>query len=91
MELLSALPRGGAEMGFYNKTEKPVPIQAVRLATDVPPAERLALEVMRTDTPAFAALIEARRNRPEEFFKVPAGHIDLCNVPIPVRLRPASR
>ena len=91
MELLSALPRGGAEMGFYNKSEKPVPIQAVRLATDVPPAERLALEVMRTDTPAFAALIEARRNRPEEFFKVPAGHIDLCNVPIPVRLRPASR
>jgi peptidylprolyl isomerase len=45
------------------------------------------LEVMRTDTPAFAALIESRRNRPEEFFKVPAGRIDLCNVPIPVRAR----
>jgi peptidylprolyl isomerase len=91
MELLAALPRGGGEMGFYTKSEKPVPIQTVRLATDVPAGERLALEVMRTDTPAFAALIEARRNRPEEFFKVPAGRIDLCNVPIPVRLRPASR
>ena len=91
MELLSALPRGGAEMGFYTKSEKPIPIQAIRLATDVPAADRLALQVMRTDTPAFAALIESRRNRPEEFFKVPAGRIDLCNVPLPVRLRPASR
>ena len=26
--------------------------------------------------------------RPEEFFKVQAGRIDLCNVPIPVRERP---
>jgi peptidylprolyl isomerase len=87
MEFLSSLPRGGAEMGFYSKSEKPVAIQAVRLASDVPAADRTDLEVMRTDTPAFTALIEARRNRPEEFFKVPAGRIDLCNVPIPVRVR----
>ena len=45
--------------------------------------------MLRTDTPTFTALIESRRNRPEEFFKVPAGHIDLCNVPIPVRERAA--
>jgi peptidylprolyl isomerase len=50
-------------------------------------ADRADLEVMRTDTPTFAALIESRRNRPEEFFKVPARRIDLCNVPIPVRVR----
>jgi peptidylprolyl isomerase len=87
MELLSALPRGSAELGFYSKSEKPVPIGSIRLATDVSPAERPALEVMRTDSAAFAALTEARRNRPEEFFKVPAGRIDLCNVPIPVRVR----
>ena len=47
------------------------------------------LEVIRTDTPTFTALVESRRNRPEEFFKVPAGRIDLCNVPIPVRERAA--
>jgi peptidylprolyl isomerase len=87
MEFLASLPRGGAEMGFYSKSEKPVPIEAIRLAADVSAAERTELEVMRTDTPVFAALIEARRNRPEEFFKVPAGRIDLCNVPIPVRFR----
>ena len=38
-----------------------------------------------TDTPTFAALVESRRNRPEDFFKTQAGRIDLCNVPIAVR------
>jgi peptidylprolyl isomerase len=85
VELLSGLPRGSAEMGFYTKTEKPLPIKSIRVAADVPAAERSNLEVLRTDTPTFTALIESRRNRPEDFFKVPAGKIDLCNVPLPVR------
>jgi cyclophilin family peptidyl-prolyl cis-trans isomerase len=89
VELLSALPRGSAEMGFYTKTEKPLPIKSMRVAADVPAAERSNLEVIRTDTATFAALVESRRNRPEDFFKVPAGRIELCNVPIPVRERPA--
>jgi peptidylprolyl isomerase len=88
VELLSALPRGSAEMGFYTKSEAPTPIKSIRIAADVPQAERSNLEVMRTDSAAFTALIESRRNRPEDFFKVPAGHIDLCNVPIPVREQP---
>jgi peptidylprolyl isomerase len=90
MELLSALPRGSADMGFYAKTQTPLPIKSVRVAADVPQAERSNLEVIRTDSAAFAALVESRRNRPEEFFKVPAGRIDLCNVPIAVRQRPAA-
>ncbi|HUE09728.1 MAG TPA: peptidylprolyl isomerase [Steroidobacteraceae bacterium] len=85
MPLLSSLPRGSAEMGFYSKTEAMVPIKSIRVAADVPAAERTNLEVLRTDTPTFAALIESRRNRPEEFFKVRAGRIDLCNVPLAVR------
>jgi peptidylprolyl isomerase len=85
MELLSSLPRGSAEMGFYTKQETALPIKSIRVAADVPAAERFHLEVMRTDTATFAALVESRRNRPEDFFKVPAGRIDLCNVPIPVR------
>jgi peptidylprolyl isomerase len=85
MELLAGLPRGSAEMGFYTKTEVPIPIKSVRVAADVPPSERSNLEVIRTDSVAFTALIESRRNRPEDFFKVRAGHIDLCNVPIAVR------
>jgi peptidylprolyl isomerase len=87
VELLSSLPRGSAEMGFYAKNENPLPIKSIRVAADVPPAERSNLEVIRTDTPTFTALIESRRNRPEDFFKTPAGRIDLCNVPIVVRER----
>lgn len=90
MELLSALPRGSEQMGFYSKTEPPTPIKSIRVAADVPPAERSNLEVVRTDSATFTALIESRRNRPEDFFKVPAGHIDLCNVPIAVREQQAA-
>src|SRR5208283_3554180 len=88
MELLSSLPRGSGQMGFYSKTESMVPIRAARVAADLPAAERTRLEILRTDTATFAALIESRRNRPEDFFKVQAGRIDLCNVPIAVREPP---
>ena len=85
MELLSTLPRGTGALGFYEKPEQHVPIKSIRLAADVPESERANLEVMRTDTPTFAALIESRRNRRDEWYKVPAGYIDVCSVPIPVR------
>ncbi|HEX7917330.1 peptidylprolyl isomerase [Rudaea sp.] len=85
MELLSGLPRGTATMGFYDKPEQRVKIERVRLAADVPAAERTNLEIMRTDMPTFTALVESRRNRIDDFYKVPLGHIDVCSVPIPVR------
>jgi peptidylprolyl isomerase len=88
MELLSAIPRGLGPMGFYEKPEQRVPIRAIRVAADVPEKDRSVLEVMRTETPAFQALIESRRNRPEEWFKVQAGLIEISNVPIPVRPKP---
>lgn len=85
MELLAALPRGPAPMGFHDDPAKRTPITSVRVAADVPQAERTPLEVMRTETATFAALVESRRNRRDDWYHVPAGHIDLCNVPIPVR------
>ena len=88
MELLSALPRGTGPLGFYEKPEQHAPISSVRLAADVPLAERARLEVIRTDTPTFAALVESRRNRRDDWYKVPAGHVDVCNVPIAVRPMP---
>jgi len=87
IELFSSLPRGTLAMGYYATPEERVPIKAIRVAADVPASERSNLEVMRTDTPTFANLVESRRNRREEWFKVQAGHIELCNVPIPVRAR----
>jgi len=90
LELLSSLPRGTGDLGVY-EPEQRVPIQSVRVAADVPAAERLPLEVMRTDLPIFQKLVELRRNRKDAWYKVPAGRIDVCNVPVPVRERPAER
>ena len=90
MERLTALPRGTAPLGFYEKPEQRTPIQRLRVAADVPPAERTELEILRTDTPTFQTLIESRRNRREEWFVRPAGHIELCNVPLVVREKAAK-
>lgn len=87
MELLSSLPRGTGPLGFYEKLDQRLPITSFKLAADVPEAQRVPLEELRTDTQTFADYIEARRNRHEEWFKVPAGHVDICNVPVPVRSR----
>jgi peptidylprolyl isomerase len=89
MELLASLPRGTGALGFYEKPEQRLPIRSVRLAADVPAAERTPLEILRTDTPTFSTLVEARRNRRDDWYKVPAGKIELCNVPLPVRAAPA--
>jgi peptidylprolyl isomerase len=89
MEKLTTLPRGTGAMGFYEKPEQHVPIRSIRVAADVPLGERTALEVLRTDTPLFQALIESRRNRREEWFQYAAGRIDISNVPLPVRANPA--
>ena len=85
MERLSTLPRGTGPLGFYEQPDQRVPIRSLRVATDVPEAERTGLEVLRTDTATFAALVESRRNRRDDWYRVPAGHVDLCNLPIPVR------
>ena len=43
------------------------------------------LFALRTDTQTFTDLIEARRNRQDEWYKHKAGRIDVCNVPLVVR------
>ena len=85
MELLSSLPRGTGALGFYEKPEQRTPIKSIRLAFDLPEADRTAIEVLRTDTPLFARYVESRRNRREDWFLAPSNHIDVCNIAIPVR------
>lgn len=87
MELLSSLPRGTGALGFYEKPEQMTAIKSIRIAADVPEAERSKLEILRTDTATFKAVVEAQRNRGGGWYKVAAGHIDLCNVPLPVRVQ----
>jgi peptidylprolyl isomerase len=85
IELLSTLPRGTGPLGFYEKSEQRVAIKSMRVAADLPAAERIALQVLRTDTPTFASLIGARRTRSEESFKYKVSRIEVCNVPIPTK------
>lgn len=86
IELLSSLPRGTGNLGFYETAKERTPIKTVRLAADVPQSERSKLEVFRTDTANFKALVEAQRNRGGDWYKFAANHIELCSVPIPVRV-----
>jgi cyclophilin family peptidyl-prolyl cis-trans isomerase len=90
IELLSSLPRGSGEMGFYVPSEATVPIRSVRIAADVPKAERAPVEVLRTNSATFRAVVDQRRQRHEPWFKFSPDHIDLCNVPLPVRAMPAA-
>jgi len=85
MDLLSSLPRGPAPMGNYEKPDQRIPIKSIRLASDVPESERTAIEVLRTDTPLFTRYVESRRNRRDDWYVMPAGHTDVCNISIPVR------
>lgn len=85
MELLSTLPRGPEPMGFYQSPSERMPIIRIALASDLPPEQRTPLQALRSDTQSFRDVVEARRNRRDDFYKRPAGHIDLCNVPLPVR------
>ena len=85
MELLTVLPRGTGALGFYEKPSQHVRIKSVRVAADVPSAQRSELELLRTDTATFAAFVDARRNRREEWFLDPVGRVELCNVPLPAR------
>jgi peptidylprolyl isomerase len=86
MDLLASLPRGtGGGLGLYEKVEQRAPIRSLRLAADVPAAERTHLEVLRDDRPVFARFVESRRNRRDEWYVKPAGHIDVCNIAVPVR------
>ncbi len=87
MEYLSVLQRGTGPLGFYEKAEQRTPIKAIHFASKVPESERSNLEVFRTDTHTFDELVEARRNRKDDWYLNKAGHIDVCNVPIPVRVK----
>jgi len=85
MPLLSVQPRGTGAAGFYEKPEQRMPIKSVRLAADVPEAERSRFEVMRTESATYQAAVDAQRNRGGPWTKVSPGKIDLCSAPIPVR------
>lgn len=85
MDILSALPRGHGDLGFYERPGQRIPVLFIRVASDLPPADQPRLEALRTDSATFAALVQGRQFRRDAWYKRPAGHVDVCNVPLPVR------
>ena len=85
IDKLSSLPRGTEALGFYKDKAQYVPIASIRLASDMPAADRPSFEYMDTASATFAAYLRVRANRYDDFYIRPAGGVDLCNVQVPVR------
>lgn len=85
MEHLTTLPRGTGNLGFYETPEERVPIVSARVGSDLPPEQRIQLELLRTDSDSFRDYVLAYRTRAEDWFVHKADRVDLCNVRIPAR------
>jgi cyclophilin family peptidyl-prolyl cis-trans isomerase len=83
IEHLSSLPRGTGGLGFYESEAERTPILSVRIGADA--SDLPAFEYLSTESDSFAAYADARANRRDPFFNVPAGGADICNIPVPVR------
>lgn len=90
MPLLAGLPRGEGEMGFYTKPSQRTPIESVRLASELPAAQRPAIQVLRTDSATFTALLDAQRHRHDAFYQTSSGKVGLCSIEVPVREQASS-
>lgn len=86
MDILSTMKRGTGALGFYETAAERTPIRTVRMAADVPAAERVNLETLRTDSATWARLVESRRTRRDAFFSAnPVNRLGVCNIAVPVR------
>jgi peptidylprolyl isomerase len=90
IDKLSSLPRGTENLGFYAKDAKPKPIQSVQLASTMQAATRPSFQYLDTRSKDFAAYAHLRANRNDDFYRVAAGGVDLCNVSVPVRPTPTK-
>ena len=89
MEHLAALPRGGVNMGFYDDAAQRTAIRAVRLAAELPAAERPQVQVLRTESATWRAILDARRHRGGWYVKSP-GRVELCGLTVPMRDAPTK-
>ena len=78
MKYLSALPRSDAPLGVYATEGERTPIISVRLASDIPAAERPHFEYRATDNPPFAAFIASRLNPAAPTVKTGATVCDIA-------------
>jgi cyclophilin family peptidyl-prolyl cis-trans isomerase len=85
MEYLSGLPRSGAPMGMYATAAEYTPIVSVRLASDMPAAERPHFQYRAADNVRYAAAIRLKETPAAPM--VPIG-ANVCDLPAWVRRAP---
>jgi peptidylprolyl isomerase len=88
IDRLSSLPRGTGDLGFYKDRKEDAPIVRARLASQMSAAERPSFQFMDTHSASFTEYLRLRANRKDQFYIRPAGGVDLCNAPVPVRRAP---
>jgi peptidylprolyl isomerase len=89
MQYLQKLERGDPDVdsGVIQDTAKRDPILHMQLAADMPARDRPHWQVLRTDSASFADAVEKRRHPAPEFYhRPPLANLDVCSVPVPVRL-----
>lgn len=85
IEHLTTLPRGTGTLGFYETADERTPIVSIQTGDKVADEDRVNIEVLRTDTDAFADYVMSRTFRNEEWFVEPTGRIEICNIIPPVQ------
>lgn len=90
IEHVTVLPRGTEALGFYKDRSQDVQLTSVRLGSQYQPAERPRFQYLDTMSDSFADYLRLRANRKDDFYIRPAGGVDLCNAPVPVRRAPAT-
>ena len=88
IDRLSSLPRGTGDLGFYKQRSEDAPIVRARLASQISAGERSSYQYLDTRSASFADYLRLRANRKDSFYIRPAGGVDLCNAPVPVRRTP---
>ena len=91
IEFMSALSRGTEALGFYKEGQVARRIAGVSLASALPEGSRPSFEAMRETSASFATYLRARANRSDDFYRVAAGGVDICNAPMPVRRKAAGK
>ena len=87
-EHMTVLPRGTEALGFYKERSSDVALTTVRLGSQYPTAEQPRFQYLDTQSASFADYLRLRANRRDDFYIRPAGGVDLCNAPVPIRPRP---
>lgn len=85
MEHFNQLMRKPIEGAVFN------PITDMQVLADITDTDTSQFKVMKTDSTAFKQLIDARKNRVEDWFVESPHYIDVCAMPIPTeRIMPSS-